>query len=661
MEALSQRIIMRQPLEPRQRLKIQFHSLVPVFLFIKFSCCVIAAATSSEEPRVSEHITPLHGAGGQDEPQIMHAHASQEGSRAREELSKTLGQDSSVLLEKESGSTNQSGDHAGRIVLLSEFLDSRLASLLHGRGNSRGRSMRETGSCQELTLLASVQYKHKHKHRTKKARQDSNLVGKSGLATTQGLEEVDVEGGEDTEELDLLKRDQLRIERMRLVLSGGRSKKARRRHNRRRNKRAERANDLVSSAAVVASPHTTLRAPVIGNIDPDGLYYMSLSLGTPPRNFNMDIDTGSDLSWVQCSLPERACDGCAVTPSGFYEPKKSPTSRPMSCSSPYCTQAQLFGPARGCVSAKNTDCHYTYTYGDGSSSTGMLYSDVLRGTGPGPARVNISIILGCAYQQRGMLMMSPSPTAGIMGLGTQSISIPQQLVRAKVIKDVLGQCLGGEQGGGYFFLGDGLVPKNNMTWTTMAGKPAAPYYFVNLNAIFVNNKNLSVAQDLLRIKVHTDQLYEGTILDSGSTLNYFITPVYATLTKAILSNVNPLSAKALSVSRDGVTDYCWLSAKGPPYNGKRLQSVSQVRHLFPNITLSFDGRTTMLWTPQSYLFHDSTNGQVCLGILEAQGPGPGSVNIIGDQGMRNLLVIYDNARKMIGWRPTNCTTGQPPL
>lgn len=36
-------------------------------------------------------------------------------------------------------------------------------------------------------------------------------------------------------------------------------------------------------------------------------YSVSVSIGRPPKTFDLDIDTGSDLTWVQCDAP---CTGC---------------------------------------------------------------------------------------------------------------------------------------------------------------------------------------------------------------------------------------------------------------------------------------------------------------------------------------------------------------
>ena len=39
------------------------------------------------------------------------------------------------------------------------------------------------------------------------------------------------------------------------------------------------------------------------------LYYTKVKLGSPPREFNVQIDTGSDILWVTCN----SCSDCPRT------------------------------------------------------------------------------------------------------------------------------------------------------------------------------------------------------------------------------------------------------------------------------------------------------------------------------------------------------------
>nr|XP_023918139.1 aspartyl protease APCB1-like [Quercus suber] len=63
-------------------------------------------------------------------------------------------------------------------------------------------------------------------------------------------------------------------------------------------------NSLASNKKVDASSIL----PVRGNVYPDGLYYTYILVGDPPKRYFLDIDTGSDLTWIQCDAP---CISCA--------------------------------------------------------------------------------------------------------------------------------------------------------------------------------------------------------------------------------------------------------------------------------------------------------------------------------------------------------------
>lgn len=42
-------------------------------------------------------------------------------------------------------------------------------------------------------------------------------------------------------------------------------------------------------------------------------YHVTISIGQPPKPYFLDIDTGSDLTWLQCDAP---CTKC--TPVNFF-------------------------------------------------------------------------------------------------------------------------------------------------------------------------------------------------------------------------------------------------------------------------------------------------------------------------------------------------------
>ncbi|CAN4117163.1 unnamed protein product [Withania somnifera] len=126
--------------------------------------------------------------------------------------------------------------------------------------------------------------------------------------------------------------------------------------------------------------------PVVGSSDPYlvGLYFTKVRLGTPPREYNVQIDTGSDILWVTCS----SCDDCPRTSGlgvelNFYDATGSSTATPISCANQVC--ASILQTASAECSTETSQCGYTFKYGDGSGTTGhyvadLLYFDTVLGT-----------------------------------------------------------------------------------------------------------------------------------------------------------------------------------------------------------------------------------------------------------------------------------------
>lgn len=116
-----------------------------------------------------------------------------------------------------------------------------------------------------------------------------------------------------------------------------------------------------------------------------------MSVGQPPKPYFLDIDTGSDLTWLQCDAPCTKCTpvtflldvfnslvvlkNCADTllnisqaPHTLYKPKKNL----ITCLDPVC--AALHGPENLKCEAEE-QCDYEVDYADHGSSLGVLVKD----------------------------------------------------------------------------------------------------------------------------------------------------------------------------------------------------------------------------------------------------------------------------------------------
>nr|KAJ0225872.1 hypothetical protein LSAT_V11C100041020 [Lactuca sativa] len=68
------------------------------------------------------------------------------------------------------------------------------------------------------------------------------------------------------------------------------------------------------------------------------IYFTTVSLGSPPKDYYVQIDTGSDVLWIGC----KPCNDCP-TSRGFnisltlYDHSNSSTSSHVSCSHQICS------------------------------------------------------------------------------------------------------------------------------------------------------------------------------------------------------------------------------------------------------------------------------------------------------------------------------------
>ncbi|KAJ4700708.1 aspartic proteinase Asp1-like [Melia azedarach] len=338
--------------------------------------------------------------------------------------------------------------------------------------------------------------------------------------------------------------------------------------------------------------------PVTGNVYPLGYYSVSLQIGNPPKTFDLDIDTGGDLTWVQCDAP---CKGCTMPRNALYNPKNNLVP----CKDPVCYAIHSSGNHQ--CDSPTAQCDYEVEYADHGSSLGVLVIDhfplrLTNGSVLGP-----SLTFGCGYDQSNPGPNQPPPTAGVLGLGVGKASIMSQLYSLGLTRNVLGHCLSG-RGGGYLFLGDDIVPSSGIAWTPMSSSSLDTHYSSGPAELFYGGKTTGI---------------KGlqTIFDSGSSYTYFNSDAYKTTLDLIRKD---LSGKQLKDARAGTSPTNLLERHETFQNHKR-----------------------------SYLIVTG-RGNVCLGILNGTEVGLGNLNIIGDISLQDKMVIYDNEKQQIGWVSSNC-------
>ncbi|XP_042040583.1 aspartic proteinase Asp1-like [Salvia splendens] len=389
---------------------------------------------------------------------------------------------------------------------------------------------------------------------------------------------------------------------------------------------------LLTWIAAADQPHTTtfksartfrssVVFPVAGNVYPKGYYHVTMNVGQPPRPYFLDIDTGSDLTWLQCDAP---CTKCTPTPHSLYKPKQNL----ITCVDPVCVS--LHGPGNHHCQSPEEQCDYEIDYADHGSSLGVMVKDLF------PLRLTNGTIFapklafGCGYNQEVQDMAHLPYTDGVLGLGLGNSSILAQLRNMGLIRNVVGHCLS-RQGGGFLFFGDDFLPNSGINWTPLLSQ--SKFYSVG-------PADLQIAGQATNIKGLP------IVFDSGSTYTYFSSQAYNTLISLIKRNLNGKQLK--DAVEDKSLPVCWKGAK--PF-----KSILDAANHFKPLALSFTNakNVQLHLPPESYLVV-TEQGNVCLGILDGGEVGLENLNVIGDIFLQDKLVIYDNERQRVGWVPANC-------
>ncbi|XP_019424818.1 PREDICTED: aspartic proteinase-like protein 2 [Lupinus angustifolius] len=385
--------------------------------------------------------------------------------------------------------------------------------------------------------------------------------------------------------------------------------------------------------------HTRILVDVVdfsvqGTSDPYfvGLYFTKVKMGSPPREFNVQIDTGSDILWVN----GETCSNCPQSSGlgielNYFDTASSSTAALLSCSDPICAYA-VQTATTGCPS-QDSQCRYTFQYGDGSGTSGYYVSDLMYfETVVGHSMLSNSsatIIFGCSTYQSGDLTKTEKAVDGIFGFGRGALSVISQLSSRGITPKVFSHCLKGEgNGGGILVLGEILEP--NIVYSPLV--PSQVHYNLNLESVAVNGQLLSIDPAVFATADN-----QGTIVDTGTTLTYLVQDAYDPFVNAITTAVSQFSKPIISKGNQ-----CYLVA-------------TSLGDIFPSVSLNFMGGASMVLKPEQYLMHygflDSA-AMWCIGFQKVQQ----GFTILGDLVLKDRIVVYDLANQQIGWADYDCSS-----
>ncbi|CAL5050555.1 unnamed protein product [Urochloa decumbens] len=341
-------------------------------------------------------------------------------------------------------------------------------------------------------------------------------------------------------------------------------------------------------------------------------YVVTVGLGTPAVTQTVQIDTGSDVTWVQC----RPCPGKACHPQKdkLFNPAMSTTYSAVRCGSAACNG--LGGPdfyGNGC-SKRRRECQYIVKYGDGSNTTGTYSSDKLSLT---PKFAVDHFQFGCSHAEQ----LLTDKADGLMGLGGGAQSLVSQ-TETKAFSYCLPPA---ESYSGFLRLGVPRAAASRFAVTPMyRSKNVDTYYLVVLQGIAVAGR---------RLRVPPSAFAAGAAMDSGTVITQLPPTAYRALRAAFIKEMRMYPRVA--PPSGSILDTCF-----------NLTDVDDVK--VPSVSLVFERGATVELDRSSGIMLDG-----CLAFAAA-GNDDSVLGIIGNVQQRTLEVFYDIAGGGVGFRAGAC-------
>lgn len=345
-------------------------------------------------------------------------------------------------------------------------------------------------------------------------------------------------------------------------------------------------------------------------------YVVAIKLGG--RKLTVIVDTGSDLTWVQCN----PCQSCYSQQEPLFNPSISPLYKSILCNSSTCGSLESATGYAGLCGKDKPSCEYSVSYSDGSYTSGELGSDQLNF---GSSMVE-NFVFGCGQSNSGIF----GGAAGLMGLGRSQLSLVTQT--STQFGGVFSYCLPSTEDGasGSLILGgDPSVYKNStpISFTRMVWNPQLPtFYLLNLTSISIGG----VALQSLSFS------NTGSLIDSGTVITRLVPSAYRALRNEFLKQFDGYpSAPGFSI-----LDTCF-----------NLSSYKEVN--VPTLKFHFEGKVEMnVDVSGIFYFVKSDASQVCLALASLSSEY--EIGIIGNYQQKNLRVVYDSKASRLGFGEETC-------
>ncbi|KAM1744318.1 hypothetical protein ACFX11_011216 [Malus domestica] len=348
--------------------------------------------------------------------------------------------------------------------------------------------------------------------------------------------------------------------------------------------------------------------PIIsGTSQGSGEYFSRVGIGKPPSQAYVVLDTGSDISWVQCA----PCADCYQQADPIFEPASSTSFSPLSCESQQCKSLDVF-------ECRNGTCLYEVAYGDGSYTVGDFVTETISIGGASAEEIAI----GCGHTNEGLFIGA----AGLLGLGGGSLSFPSQLNATS-----FSYCLVDRDSDSASTLDfNSPLRPNAVTAPLRRNSQLDTFYYLGVTGLSVGGTLLPIPESAFQIDGSGNG---GIIIDSGTAVTRLQTDTYNVLRDAFMKGTKDLPVTKGAALFDACYD---------------LSSRKSVE--VPTVSFHFaDGKVLPL-PAKNFLIPVDSDGTFCFAFA----PTPSSLSIIGNVQQQGTRVGFDLVNSEVGFSPNQC-------
>ncbi|XP_002986201.2 aspartyl protease family protein 2 [Selaginella moellendorffii] len=363
-----------------------------------------------------------------------------------------------------------------------------------------------------------------------------------------------------------------------------------------------------------------------------GEYFMDVFVGNPPRHFLLIIDTGSDLTWLQC----KPCKACFDQSGPVFDPSQSTSFKIIPCNAAACDLVVHDECRDNSSKTSPKTCKYFYWYGDSSRTSGDLALESLSvSLSDHPSSLEIrDMVIGCGHSNKGLFQGA----GGLLGLGQGALSFPSQL-RSSPIGQSFSYCLVDRTNNlsvssaisfGAGFALSRHFDQMKFTPFVRTNNSVETFYYLGIQGIKIDQELLPIPAERFAIATNGSG---GTIIDSGTTLTYLNRDAYRAVESAFLARISYPRADPFDIL-------------GICYNATGRAAVP-----FPALSIVFQNGAELDLPQENYFIQpDPQEAKHCLAILPTDG-----MSIIGNFQQQNIHFLYDVQHARLGFANTDCS------